>query len=101
MPLLLRRPTGYHLVSAGTMPRRSRARPAETRSRTGAAGAAVTRPRASADLAKLAEQFLEAPGRLAAAAVTDGESALGLPVAVDDHLWDLLQLCVPDSLAER
>src|SRR5947208_11400017 len=101
IPPLLRRPTGYHLVSAGTMPRRSRARPAETRSRTGAAVAAVTGPGASADIAKLAEEFLEAPGRLPAASVAHRERALGLPVAVDDDLRDLLQLRVPDSLAER
>src|SRR5437870_9204393 len=53
------------------------------------------------NLAALAQEFFETSGRLAAAPVAHREGALGLPIAVDDHLRDLLQLRVADSLAER
>src|SRR5687768_13703807 len=49
---------------------------------------------------KVCEQILEARRRLPAAAIAHGESLLGLPVAVDDYLRDLLQLRVPDALAD-
>src|SRR5204863_4871367 len=50
---------------------------------------------------KLVPELLEAQGRLLAAAPAHGEALFGFPVAVDDHVRDLLELRVADPLADR
>src|ERR671930_45881 len=50
---------------------------------------------------KLRAQFLQAQNRLLAAVAPDGEVRIRLLVAVDDHVWDLLDLGVADPLPDR
>src|SRR5207245_10240996 len=56
---------------------------------------------AGSKLSKLAEEVLEAAGRLLSPALADRERLLRLAVAVDDHVGDLLDLGVADPLADR
>src|SRR5919106_5609793 len=60
-----------------------------------------TRAVQSLEGSKVCEQILEARRRLPTAAIAHGESLLGLAVAVDDRLRDLLHLGIADSLRHR
>ena len=56
---------------------------------------------ASQGSSQFCDQFVEASCRLLAAALAHGERLLGLAVAVDDDVRDLLDLGVADPLADR